>query len=59
MEVYVLRNGQRYGPYEANSLLGYVNKGLVLKQDRAIEVGKTEEHPVNYFLKKKPSQTKD
>ena len=53
MDVYVLRNGQQYGPYEANALLEYVNKGQVLKQDRAIEVGGSEEHPVIYFLNKK------
>ncbi len=52
MNVYVIRNGQQYGPYDVLALLDYVNKGHVLQQDRAIEVGGSEEHPVSHFLSK-------
>lgn len=52
MKIYIIRNNQKYGPYDENTLLSYVNQGQILKQDRAIEEGRTEENTVSYFLKK-------
>lgn len=47
---YVVRNGQKYGPYDEHTLLSYVNSGQILEHDRAVDL-KGEEHTVAYFLK--------
>ena len=52
MNIYVIRNNQRFGPYDERLLLAYVNKGLVLKHDRAISDGDVLERTVGYYLKK-------
>lgn len=51
MDIYVIRNNQRYGPYNEQTLLQYVNDGQILKQDRAIEMGGTQENTVGFYLK--------
>lgn len=51
MDIYVIRNNQKYGPYNEQTLLQYVNSGQLLKQDRALELGGTEEHTVGYYLR--------
>ena len=48
---HIIRNGQKYGPYDEVSLLSYVNNGQVLKQDRAVD-SNGEEQTVGYYLKK-------
>lgn len=52
MNVYVIRNNQRFGPYNKQTLLDYANQGQVLVQDRAIAEGEKQEHTVGFFLKK-------
>lgn len=36
MNIYVIRNGQRFGPYTEQTLLSYVNQGQILVHDKAI-----------------------
>lgn len=52
MNIYVIRNNNQYGPYDENTLLSYVNKGQILQQDRAIEVGGAKEQTVAFYLKR-------
>lgn len=52
MNIYILRNNQRFGPYDEQTLLTYVNSGQVLCQDKAIEVDGLEGRTVGFFLKK-------
>lgn len=51
MNIYIIRNNQRFGPYTENVLLSYVNQGQVLVQDKAIKDGDLYEQTVGYFLK--------
>lgn len=50
MNIYIIRNAQRFGPYDA--LLSYVNSGQILKQDKAIAVGDSLEQTVGFYLKR-------
>lgn len=50
--IYVLRNNQRYGPYDERTLLQYVNNGQILIQDKAIDQHGIET-TVRRFLKSK------
>ena len=52
MNIYIIRNNQRFGPYQEHMLLSYVNQGVVLKQDKAIIDGESQEQTVEYYLKK-------
>ncbi len=52
MDIFIVRNNQRFGPYNEQTLLSYVNDGQVLKQDKAIAVGDTQENTVEYYLKR-------
>lgn len=52
MNIYVIRNNHRFGPYEEKTLLSYVNNGLVLKQDKAIADGDSLERTVGFYLKR-------
>ena len=52
MNIYVMRNGQRFGPYNEQTLLTYVNNGQVLKQDKAIAEGEVMERTVKFYLKR-------
>lgn len=52
MDIFVLRNNQRYGPYNEQSLLAYVNEGKILLQDKAVQMGEVEEQTVGYYLRK-------
>ncbi len=51
MNIYVIRNNQRYGPYTEQVLLAYVNQGQVLIHDKAIRDGETKEQTVGFYLK--------
>lgn len=51
MNVYIIRNNQKYGPYNEQTLLSYVNQGQVLKHDKAIADGDTQEQTVGFYLK--------
>lgn len=51
MNIYVIRNAQRFGPYDEQTLLSYVNNGQILRQDKAIAVGDSLEHTVGFYLK--------
>lgn len=51
MNIYVIRNAQRFGPYDERTLLSYVNNGQILKQDKAIAVGDSLEQTVGFYLK--------
>ena len=52
MNIYVIRNAQRFGPYDEKTLLSYVNNGQILKQDKAIAVGDSLEQTVGFYLKR-------
>lgn len=52
INIYIIRNGQRYGPYNDFSLQTYVNSGQILLHDKAIASEDSIEHTVNYYLKK-------
>lgn len=51
MNIYVIRNIQRFGPCDEQTLLSYVNNGQILRQDKAIAVGDSLEHTVGFYLK--------
>lgn len=51
MKIFVIRNGNKYGPYDEHTLLQYVHSGQILKHDRAIEDGGQVEQTVAYYLK--------
>lgn len=51
MNIYVIRNSQRFGPYDEQTLLSYVNNGQILKQDKAIAIGDNIERTVGFYLK--------
>lgn len=51
MNIYVIRNNQRFGPYDEQVLLSYVNQGKILIQDKAVKDGDTSEHTVGVYLK--------
>jgi protease PrsW len=52
MNIYVIRNNQRFGPYDEHSLLSYVANGQILKHDKAIADGDYQERTVGYYLKR-------
>jgi RsiW-degrading membrane proteinase PrsW (M82 family) len=52
MDISVIRNNQKYGPYNEQVLLSYVNAGQILLQDQAIAVGDNEPQTVRFYLKK-------
>lgn len=52
MNIYIIRNGARFGPYSEQALLTYVNNGQVLVHDKAIESGDSVERTVGFYLKK-------
>lgn len=52
MSIYIIRNSQRYGPYDEQALLSYVNQGQVLKHDKAIADGDTVERTAGFYLKR-------
>lgn len=51
MNIYIIRNGQRFGPYDEQALLSYVNQGQILKHDKAIADTGHIEKTVGYYLK--------
>lgn len=51
MNIYVIRNNHRFGPYDEKTLLSYVNNGQVLKQDKAIADSDSFERTVGFYLK--------
>lgn len=51
MDIYVIRNNQRHGPYDEHTLLSYVNNGQILKQDKALAVGDNQERTVGFYMK--------
>lgn len=60
MNIYIIRNNQKFGPYTESGLLSYVNQGQVLVQDKAIKDGDLQEHTVGYYLRQcglKPNVT--
>ncbi len=52
MNIIIFRNGLKYGPYDEQTLLSYVNNGQILKQDKAIADGDSLEHTVGFYLKR-------
>ena len=52
MDIYVIRNNQKFGPYNERALLSYVNDGQILRQDKAIAVGDIHEQTVSFYLRK-------
>lgn len=52
MMIYIIRNNQKYGPYDDQSLLLYVNNGQVLLCDKAIDANSSEISTIKVLLKK-------
>lgn len=52
MEINVIRNSQKYGPYNEQTLLTYVNSGQILLQDKAVLASESTPQTVGYYLKK-------
>ena len=52
MNIYIIRNTHRFGPYDERTLLSYVNNGQILKHDKAIAVGNSLEQTVGFYLKR-------
>lgn len=52
MNIYVIRNAQRFGPYDEKTLLSYVNNGQILRQDKACAAGDRLEETVGFYLKR-------
>ena len=52
MVIYVIRNNHRFGPYDEQTLLLYVNNGQVLKRDKAIADSDSFERTVGFYLKR-------
>lgn len=50
MNIYIIRNNRRYGPYDESTLLWHVNQGRVLKHDKAIAEYDVEERTVGFYL---------
>lgn len=55
--IYIHRNNQKYGPYDNQSLVMYVNNGQILRQDVAEDAATGEVNTVKYFLKKNNLKT--
>jgi RsiW-degrading membrane proteinase PrsW (M82 family) len=51
MQYIIIRNGNEYGPYDADTLRHYVNEGKILLHDQARPIGDSETNTVEYFLK--------
>ena len=51
MNIYVIRNGQRFGPYTEQTLLSYVNQGQILVHDKAIRDTDTVEQTAGFYLR--------
>ncbi len=49
--VYIIRNGNRFGPYDEQSLLSYVNNGQILLCDKAVYANSGQETTVRKVLK--------
>ncbi len=52
MNIYDIRNAQRFGPYDEKTLLSYVNNGQILRQDKACAAGDRLEETVGFYLKR-------
>lgn len=50
--VYILRNNQKYGPYDIAVLLTYVNSGQILSQDKALDATTNQITTVGRILKR-------
>ncbi len=50
--IFILRNGNKYGPYNYSSIVSYINSGQLLLLDMAIEEGANDIKPLRYFVKK-------
>ncbi len=48
MNIYIIRNTQRFGPYDEQTLLSHANNVQLLKQDMAIAVGDSLEQIVSF-----------
>ena len=58
MQYIIIRNGQDYGPYDAEMLRQYVENGKLLLHDRARLVGADDVNTVGHFLKKERIKVK-
>ena len=56
--IYVIRNGQQFGPYDESTLVSYVNSGQILLCDNAMDASTKEVNSVKNLLKKKGYKTK-
>lgn len=50
--IYIIRNNQRFGPYDELTLLSYVNSGQILLSDKAKDATSNEENTVKHLLRK-------
>ena len=49
--IYVIRNGQQFGPYDESTLVSYVNSGQILLCDNAMDASTKEVNSVKNLLK--------
>lgn len=59
MNIYVIRNGQRFGPYTEQTLLSYVNQGQILVHDKAIRDTDTVEQTAGFYLRQAGLKCRD
>ncbi len=50
--VYIIRNNQQFGPYDAHTLLSYVNEGQVLLCDMVLDIKTQQTDSVRHYLNK-------
>ncbi len=58
MNIYVIRNNQRFGPYDERTIANYVSSGQILLCDQACDVDTGEINSVKQFLKRVHIKTK-
>ena len=56
--IYIIRNNQKFGPYDEPTLVSYVNNGQVLSCDKAQDSTTGEVSSVKALLQKKGYKTK-
>jgi len=50
MEIFIVRDGQRYGPYSVDQVRGYLQSGELVPTDQAWREGMNEMEPLETFL---------
>ena len=56
--IYIERNSQRFGPYDDNALISYIETGQVLLSDKAYDDTKSKNTSVRQYIKDKHLRVK-